>query len=163
MRWSAARYNGERADLLMLYDFASFALKNKYAPVWERGNGKGGFALASLGAFLVVEARDHAEKRGAKPLSRLTAVVSDRANRKPGTITQVLSRLWDKLKDRIKVGHAAILSGATGASPATGEERQFLGAASRPCRACHRFISRSWVGAAVPHKYRARHGRARPW
>jgi 3-oxoacyl-[acyl-carrier-protein] synthase II len=119
-------YNGERPDLLMLYDFASFALKNKYAPVWERGNGKGGFALASLGAFLVVEARDHAEKRGAKPLSRLTAVVSDRANRKPGTITQVLSRLWDKLKDRIKVGHAAILSGATGASPATGEERQFL-------------------------------------
>ena len=119
-------YNGERPDLLMLYDFASFALKNKYAPVWERGNGKGGFALASLGAFLVIEARDHAEKRGAKPLSRLTAVVSDRANRKPGTITQVLSRLWDKLKDRIKVGHAAILSGATGASPATGEERQFL-------------------------------------
>ncbi len=119
-------YNGERPDLLMLYDFASFALKNKYAPVWERGNGKGGFALASLGAFLVVEARDHAEKRGAKPLSRLTAVVSDRANRKPGTITQALSRLWDKLKDRIKVGHAAILSGATGANPATGEERQFL-------------------------------------
>jgi 3-oxoacyl-[acyl-carrier-protein] synthase II len=119
-------YNGERPDLLMLYDFASFALKNKYAPVWERRNGKGGFALASLGAFLVVEARDHAEKRGAKPLSRLTAVVSDRANRKPGTITQALSRLWDKLKDRIKVGHAAILSGATGANPATGEERQFL-------------------------------------
>ncbi len=105
---------------------ANFALKNKYAPVWERGNGKGGFALASLGAFLVVEARDHAEKRGARPLSRLTAVVSDRANRQPGTITQALSRLWDKLKDRIKVSHAAILSGATGANPATGEERQFL-------------------------------------
>jgi 3-oxoacyl-[acyl-carrier-protein] synthase II len=119
-------YNGERPDLLMLYDFAGFALKNKFAPVWERADGKGGFALASLGAFLVIEARDHAEKRGAKPLGRLSAVVSDRANREPGTITQALSRLWDRLKDKVKVGHAAILSGATGANPATAEERQFL-------------------------------------
>ncbi|HUL88356.1 MAG TPA: beta-ketoacyl-ACP synthase [Pseudolabrys sp.] len=119
-------YNGERPDLLMLYDFAGFALKNKYVAVWERGNDNGGFAPGSLGAFLVIEARHHAERRGAKPLGRLTAVVSDRANRKPGTIIQTLSRLWDKLKDKIKVGHAAILSGATGANPATLEERQFL-------------------------------------
>lgn len=119
-------YNGERPDLLMLYDFAGFMLKDKYTPVWERGNGKGGFALASLGAFLVMEARDHAERRGAKPLSRLTAVVSDRTNREPGKAAQALSRLWDKLKDKVKVGHAAILSGATGASPATAEERLFL-------------------------------------
>jgi len=119
-------YNGERPDLLMLYDFAGFALKNKYVAVWERGNDNGGFAPGSLGAFLVIEARHHAERRGAKPLSRLAAVVSDRANRKPGTITQTLSRLWDKLKNKIKAGHAAILSGATGANPATLEERQFL-------------------------------------
>src|SRR6266700_2678896 len=49
-------YNGERPDLLMLYEFAGLMLKNSYAPVWERGNDKGGFALASLGAFLVIEA-----------------------------------------------------------------------------------------------------------
>ncbi|HYC15861.1 MAG TPA: beta-ketoacyl-ACP synthase [Pseudolabrys sp.] len=119
-------YNGERPDLLMLYDFAGFALKNKYLAVWERGDDNGGFAPGSLGAFLVIEARDHAERRAAKALSRLTAVVSDRANRKPGTVTESLSQLWDKLKDEIKVGHAAILSGATGANPATIEERQFL-------------------------------------
>src|SRR5690348_12552331 len=63
-------YNGERPDLLMLYEFAGLALKNKYAPIWERGNGKGGFALASLGAFLLLESRDHAEKRGARCLGR---------------------------------------------------------------------------------------------
>src|SRR5690242_12047868 len=57
-------YNGERPDLLMLYEFADLALKDKYAPVWQRGSDKGGFALASLGAFLVIEAREHAEKRG---------------------------------------------------------------------------------------------------
>jgi 3-oxoacyl-[acyl-carrier-protein] synthase II len=117
-------FNSERPDMLLLFDFASFALKNKYSPVWERG-GKG-FALASLGAFLVIEARQHAEARGAKPLARLTAVVADRANRKPGTITATLSRLWEKLKDKLKTGHFAILSGATGADPATAEERKFL-------------------------------------
>ena len=119
-------YNGERPDLLMLYEFAGLALKNNFEPVWERGNGKGGFALASLGAFLVIEGSDHAEKRGAKPLGRLSAVVSDRANRKPGTVTETLSRLWDRIKDKINIGHAAILSGATGANPATAEERHFL-------------------------------------
>src|SRR5689334_15517896 len=112
-------YNGERPDLLMLYEFANLMLKNKYAPVWEREDGAGGFALGSLGAFLVIEARDHAETRGAKPLGRLSAVVSDRANRKPGTTTETISRLWDSIKDKIDVGHAAILSGATGANPAT--------------------------------------------
>jgi len=119
-------YNGERPDLLMLYEFAELALKNEYAPVWERGNAKSGFALGSLGAFLVIEAREHAEKRVAKPLGRLTAVVSDRATRQSGTITQTLSRLWDRLNANIAAGHAAILSGATGAEPATAEERKFL-------------------------------------
>jgi len=119
-------YNGERPDLLMLYEFAGLALKNKYAPVWERGDGNSGFALASLGAFLVIEARDHAERRGAKPLGRLVAVISDRANRQPGTITQTLSRLWDRLKGQINTNRAAVLSGATGSNPATAEERAFF-------------------------------------
>ncbi|MGC1696128.1 MAG: beta-ketoacyl-ACP synthase [Pseudolabrys sp.] len=120
-----AAYNGERPDLLMIYEFGKYALKDRYAPVWERGE-NGGLALGSLGAFLVIEAREHAEKRGAKPLARLTAVVSDRSNRKPGAITAVLSRLWDKIKDKVASGQAAVLSGATGAHPATTEERAFL-------------------------------------
>jgi 3-oxoacyl-[acyl-carrier-protein] synthase II len=124
-------HNGERPDMLMLYEFGGLTLKNKFLPVWERGTDNGGFALGSLGAFLVIEARDHAEKRGAKPLGRLSAVVSDRANRqKPGTITLTLSGLWDRLKGQINTGHVAVLSGATGASPATAEERAFFEAHS---------------------------------
>jgi 3-oxoacyl-[acyl-carrier-protein] synthase II len=120
-----AAYNGERPDLLMIYEFGKYLLKDRYAPVWERGE-NGGLALGSLGAFLVIEAREHAEKRGAKPLARLTAVVSDRSDRKPGAIKAVLGRLWDKIKDKVTSGHTAVLSGATGAQPATGEERAFL-------------------------------------
>lgn len=119
-------YNGERPDLLMLYEFAQFALKHKYVPVWERDSGNGGFAMASLGAFLILESREHAEKRGAKSFGRLTAVVSDRAARTPGTITQTLSRLWDRIGGNVEPAHAAILSGATGVNPATAEERKFF-------------------------------------
>ncbi|RDV01935.1 beta-ketoacyl-ACP synthase [Undibacter mobilis] len=118
-------HNGERPEMLMLYEFAGQCLKDKFAPIWERGD-KGGFALGSLGAFLVIEARDHAEKRGAKPLARLSAVVADRASRKPGTITETLGKLWDKIKDKVKGGQTAILSGATGSTQATAEERAFL-------------------------------------
>ena len=118
-------HNGERPDLLMLYEFGGLMLKDRYAPVWERGE-KGGFALGSLGAFLVIEAREHAQARGAKPLARLTAVLSDRSSRQPGMVTAALSRLWDKIKNKVKSGHAAVLSGATGAGPATAEERAFL-------------------------------------
>jgi 3-oxoacyl-[acyl-carrier-protein] synthase II len=120
-----AAFNSERPDLLMFYQFGQFALKDRFAPIWERGE-KGGFALGSLGAFLVIEAREYAEKRGAKPMARLTAVVSDRSDRKPGAVTATLSRLWGRIKDKVVSGHAAVISGATGAQPATGEERAFL-------------------------------------
>jgi len=118
-------HNGERPDLFMLYEFGGLNLKDKFAPVWERGK-PGGFALGSLGAFLVLETRAHAEARGAKPLARLTAVLSDRTKRQQGSVTAGLNRLWDKVKDKIKAGHTAVLSGATGAEPATAEERAFL-------------------------------------
>jgi 3-oxoacyl-[acyl-carrier-protein] synthase II len=119
--------NGERPDMLMIYEFSGMALKNELKPVWERA-GNGGFALGSLGAFLVLEARDHAQARGARALGRLTAVVADRASRAPGTVTASLTRLWDKLKDKPKAGQTAVLSGATGVNPATAEERAFLAA-----------------------------------
>jgi 3-oxoacyl-[acyl-carrier-protein] synthase II len=119
-------HNGERPDLLMLYEFANFNLKDQHKPVWERSGDESGFALGSMGAFLVIESREHAEKRGAKPLARLTAVVADRSKRTPGAITETLSKLWDKIKSKAKPGNGAVLSGATGAAAVTAEERTFL-------------------------------------
>jgi 3-oxoacyl-[acyl-carrier-protein] synthase II len=117
-------HNGERPDLLLLYEFGGFNLKSAHAPVWSRGP-KGGFALGSLGAFLVIEERKHAEARGAKPLARLSMVLADRASRKPGQITATLARMWEEFAKKLKPGHVAVISGATGAEPATAEERGF--------------------------------------
>jgi 3-oxoacyl-[acyl-carrier-protein] synthase II len=118
-------HNGERPDLIMLYEFAGMMLKDSFAPVWERGP-KGGFALGSLGAFLVIESRAHAEARGAKPLAKIAAVASDHAKRQAGAIGRSLAGLWDGMKDRVVPRQTAVLSGASGAEPATAEERVFL-------------------------------------
>ena len=118
-------YNGERPDLLMLYEFGRYALKDGFAPIWQRGE-NGGIALGSLGAFLVIEERGHAEARGAKPLARLSAVYSDRTKRTPGDIAAAMERQFDKIKGRLGPGHAAVLSGASGAATATAGERAFL-------------------------------------
>ena len=117
--------NGERKDLLVLYEFGDFNIKDKFVPVWARQQSPG-FALGSAGAFLVIESRAHAEARGAKPYARLTNVVGDMARRKhPGEVTATLQTLWSqlgKLRDK-----GAIITGTTGAEPVTSEERAFLG------------------------------------
>jgi len=115
--------NAERKEMLMLYEFGGFALKDAFRPVWDR-TAHPGFALGSMGAFLVLEASDHARARGAKPLARLAAVVNARSDRKPGGVTAMLAKLWKTLPE-IRPG-SAVISGATGAAPATAEERAFL-------------------------------------
>jgi len=117
-------HNGERQDLLMLYEFGAHALKDRHVPVWERSS-RPGFALGSLGAFLVVESREHAQARGATPLARISTVLAERSNRQPGALARTLATLWERIKPRLKPGYA-VLSGATGAAPATEDERAFL-------------------------------------
>jgi 3-oxoacyl-[acyl-carrier-protein] synthase II len=118
-------YNSERPDLLMINEFGGFNLKDEFAAVWQR-DAKPGIALGSLGAFLVIEARRHAEARGGKRIARLSAVASDRGKRNPGDVTATLARLWDSVADRLQRGRVAVISGASGAAPATAEERAFL-------------------------------------
>ena len=92
-----AAYNAERPDLLVLYEFGDFYLTDKFAPVWARSENSG-IALGSAGVFLVMESREHAEARGAKPYAKLTNVVADLAQRKqPGAVTKSLQALWSKL------------------------------------------------------------------
>lgn len=118
-------YNGERLDSQMYFEFADLSLKDRLVPLWER-TGRGGVALGSIGAFLVIEARQHAQARGAKPLARLIAVLSEQSKRAPGDVTATLSHEWEAIKDKLQPGHAAVISGAAGAAPATSEERAFL-------------------------------------
>jgi 3-oxoacyl-[acyl-carrier-protein] synthase II len=116
-------HNGEREDLLLLYDAGGHMLRGAFQPVWERAKG---MVLGSLGAFLVLEARGHAEARNAKPLARLSGVLSERSSRPAGAITAALARMWQRLVPPPAPAGIAVISGATGAQPATGEERAWL-------------------------------------
>ncbi len=119
-----AAHNGERSDLLILYEFGDFNLTDKFAPVWAR-NKNSGFALGSAGVFLVIESKAHAEARGAKPYAKLTNVVADLAQRKqPGAVTKSLQALWPKLG--VLADNGNLITGATGVEPVTSEEKAFL-------------------------------------
>jgi len=109
---------------LVLYEFGDFNLTDKFAPVWARDK-TSGFALGSAGVFLVVESREHAQARGAKPYAKLTKVVADLAQRKqPGAVTRSLETLWSKLG--VRNDKAGLITGATGVEPVTSEEKAFL-------------------------------------
>jgi 3-oxoacyl-[acyl-carrier-protein] synthase II len=117
--------NVERPDMFLIKEFGGFNLRDKFAPVWQRGP-HGGLAMGSLGAFLVLEERAHAEARSAKAIARLSAVLARSSKRKPGLVAAELEEMWQAVAGRLGAGRHAILSGATGAEPATSEERAFL-------------------------------------
>jgi 3-oxoacyl-[acyl-carrier-protein] synthase II len=119
-----AAYNGERPDLLILFECGDFNLTGQFAPVWARDK-RSGFCLGSAGVFLVIESETHAKARGARPYARLTNVVADLAQRKQaGAVTKSLEALWSKLG---KLGdNDPIITGATGIEPVTSEEKAFL-------------------------------------
>ena len=119
-----AAHNGERPDLLILYEFGDFNLTDKFTPVWTRERNSG-FSLGSAGVFLVIESKAHALARGAKPYARLTNVTADLAKRKqPGAVTKSMEMLWSKLG--VDGDHGSIITGATGVEPVTSEEKAFL-------------------------------------
>jgi 3-oxoacyl-[acyl-carrier-protein] synthase II len=109
----------------MLYAVGGYALKAPHESVWERAQRGGGFALGSMGAFLVLEAREHAEARRARPLGRLARVLSGRSPRGPRMMSAALQGMLDTLAPMITAGECAVLSGATGTAPATAEEQEF--------------------------------------
>jgi 3-oxoacyl-[acyl-carrier-protein] synthase II len=120
-------YNAERLDIILHYLVDGCLWQGEPAGIWERGAKGGGMALGSMGAFLVLEEKSHAEKRGAKPFARISSVLSEQSRRRDGDIGKTLEKLWAKLP---APSGAAVISGATGLEPATSEERAFL--ASKP-------------------------------
>jgi 3-oxoacyl-[acyl-carrier-protein] synthase II len=117
--------NAEREDLLLGYELGRNLWPHPFRGVWERSEDGGGFVPGSVGAFLILEAREHAEARGRKPYARIAGVASDRSRRKPGDAVHAMGRLLKALPG-LSPGPLAILSGASGVEPVTSEERAFL-------------------------------------
>ena len=118
-------YNGERPDLLMLYEFdrlrAERALRpgvgarrtRRRRPWFARRFSGAGSARARAGA-----------RRKAAGAARPPCWPSA-ASARPAPSPPGLPRLWDKIKAKVTPGQAAVLSGASGAEPATKKNAPF--------------------------------------
>ena len=118
--------SADHVSMLLLLIMGRHVWRGALKPFWERAAAGGGMAFGSLGAFLVLEEKQHAMARGAKPFARICAVLSRRAKRVPGAIAAVLDELWEEIGPRLQTQGLAVLSGATGIEPVTTEERTFL-------------------------------------
>jgi 3-oxoacyl-[acyl-carrier-protein] synthase II len=118
--------NAERQDLLLAYELGRNLWRGPFLPVWARQQAGGGFVPGSIGAFLVLESRSHAEARGASPYAKVSGIVSDRSNREPGEATAAAMELFAALCGDLPKGPLPVLSGASGVAPITGEELAFL-------------------------------------
>ena len=124
-------FNAQRPDALLLEVMGHTLWRGPFSPVWSRPSG--GMALGSAGCFLVLESRAHARARGATPRARIAGVQTDRCRRAPGEATAIATRQIEALGGASAA--SAVLSGATGVAPATGEEHAFLTALGLPFRA----------------------------
>ncbi|HKM63680.1 MAG TPA: beta-ketoacyl-ACP synthase [Acidisphaera sp.] len=129
--------NAERPDLLLTDAMGGVGMlwhgDGAPPPVWARQDQGGGMVLGSVGAFLVIESRAHAEARGAHILARIAGVQTDRCRREPGQATENARRQLDRL---MALGRPdGVISAATGAAPGTAEEAAFLRSLGLPYRA----------------------------
>lgn len=114
-------FNASRKDIPLLFQSGGYLLEDPALPFWQRP--RAGMTLGSAGAFLVIESRESAEARGAKPVARLKGIVNDRCRRDAGQARANAEREWARLEPR---AGSALLSGATGVGPVTAEEHAFL-------------------------------------
>ncbi len=149
----------ERKDSVLNCALGGVLHAGPHLPVWERAEKGGGAMLGSVGAFLVLEAREHAEARGRKPYARLVAVESDQSRRRPGDVAAKLSRQLDAI---VPAGGepAAVLSAATGVLPATTEERDLLAGLINAGRVTTVRSVASMLGAATSATFPAAAGLA---
>ncbi len=116
----------ERKDAILILAGGGWGWTGEPISVWARPEKGGGAVMGSVGAFLVLEAREHAEARGKKPYARLGPVFSDRSMRRPGEAAANAARQFEKIRAAAHHRPLAVLSGASGLAGPTREEREFL-------------------------------------
>jgi 3-oxoacyl-[acyl-carrier-protein] synthase II len=144
-------YNAERIDLMLLFEFGGYMWHDDWRPVWERIAKGGGMITGSMGAFLILESPEHAALRGKPGLARLDRVLSDRCRREPGQAEACARSQFATLRPDFEASPLAVLSGATGAEPATSEEHGFLSS----LMAADEAVAVRAIASAIGHGFEA--------
>ncbi len=111
--------NAEHKDICLSYELGGFLKRDGYAPVWSRDSSEGGGVITGSGsAFLVLESREHAEKRGARAYAKLQSVSGNQASR-TGDLEESIASVLDEAGAQADL----LVTGASGATAATAAEK----------------------------------------
>jgi 3-oxoacyl-[acyl-carrier-protein] synthase II len=129
-----AAFNATRHEIIHIAHAGGYLLAGEVGNLWDRA--KDGIAPGSAGAFMVLEASDHATARGVKPSARLVDIVNGLSPRTPGAAASEAQEQWRRIEPQLGQGGLAVMSGACGSGPITAEEHGMLEAiagSGRPC------------------------------
>lgn len=121
-------FSAERLDMILLIEAIQGHALGGYHPIWSRKpeNG-GGMMTGSVGAFLILESREHAEARGARIYATIDAVGGDRGSREGDRLEQRLQYLSAPAADA-DPARTIVFSGTTGFPDLAAREKAFLDA-----------------------------------
>lgn len=130
--------NTDHPDTLLCYELGGYLHRGAWRPLWDRDSAEGGGVVSGSGAaFLVLESREHAEKRGVTAYAALASVVSGNARRGGSDLADAVVAL-SQAADPNRLSQFAI-SGASGAHAATKAEQAALTRSNLPARAFSTF------------------------
>ena len=116
----------DRDDIFLLVEGVNAHLTGEWKPLWQREHSTGGgLVLGTVGAFLVMESRAHAEARGAHIYATLTSIEGDRGKRDNGAFEKRLGGMLDRATQDAS-GELVVFSGASGLHGVTAAEKSVL-------------------------------------
>jgi 3-oxoacyl-[acyl-carrier-protein] synthase II len=122
-------FSAERLDMILLIESISGHALGDWHPLWSRKpQDGGGMIVGSLGAFLVLESRAHAEARAATIYATIDAIEGDRGNRANGRMEARLERMLGEANAARGEG-TIVFSGSTGFHDLAAREKAVLEAA----------------------------------
>jgi len=121
-----AAFQTEHPDMLLAYELGGFLQRDGWSPLWDRqGRDGGGIVTGSGAAFLVLESREHAQKRNRTPYAVISQVVSERTRRRDDNLRKTVEQMVENLAGSEPM---MAISGASGAHEPTAVEKSILDA-----------------------------------
>ncbi|WP_438747813.1 beta-ketoacyl-ACP synthase [Pararhizobium sp. O133] len=121
-------FSAERLDMILLIEAIQGHALGDYHPIWSRKpEDGGGMILGSVGAFLMLESREHAEARGARIYATIEEIGGDRGSREGDRLEQRLQYL-SKPAAGADPDATIVFSGTTGFHDLATREKAFLDA-----------------------------------